>query len=430
MRMVWLLLYNVIAVPLMWLLFYLLAIRNPKIRKGIEGRKALFKKLAAELQKHSAKSPCFWIHNSSMGEFEQARPLIYELKRKFPNCLVLVTFFSPSGLEHVQTGHGADILCYMPFDSFFKARRFVRLVRPVAAIVIRHEFWSNHLCRLNREGVPLILANASIRRASLFRYPLILSVQRFFYRSFDVILSVSQETMDILSQYQLHKGHAEMTGDTRYDQVVQRARDAEITIVPLLKLKGKRDCLVAGSTWPSDEAVLFPALSKLKSKDLLPWIVLVPHEPTETHLFQAETELHQFGLSTCRYSELGSTTSACDVLLVDRVGLLASLYALGDIAFVGGGFGPGVHQVLEPAALGLAVFYGPKNKNSYEAELIKKRGVGFVVEHPNQLYNQLFSFLKNPERMETLGNKASMLVKENVGASKRIVTCLEKIMVP
>ncbi|MBN2103930.1 hypothetical protein JW835_07800 [bacterium] len=425
MQMFWLFLYNIIAVPLMWIIFHLLAIRNPKIRKGIQGRKALYKKLASELSGYPVHAPCFWIHNSSMGEFEQARPLIRELKKKFTDCVILVTFFSPSGLEHVKDGDGADIISYMPFDSFFDARRFVRLVRPRAAIVVRHEFWPNHLCRLNREGIPVILINASIRHENIFRYPFVISGQRFLFRCFDAILSVSQETLGLLKKYNLYAKYAELAGDTRYDQVVERARKAETAVASLRQLKGSRCCLVAGSTWPSDEAVLFPALAQLKSKDLLPWIVLVPHEPTEKHLSQAELALHQFELSTCRFSELQKSGTSCDVLIVDRVGLLASLYALGDIAFVGGGFGPGVHQVLEPAALGLVVFYGPRSTNSYEAGFIQKRGVGFVVDDSNRLYDQLSLFLKSPKQMETMGQKAAALVRENIGASKRIVACLE-----
>lgn len=428
MRHIWLTIYNIVVVPLMWIIFHLMALRKPKIRRGIQGRGGLFRTLASELSQRSNPSFRFWIHNSSMGEFEQARPLVRELKKRFPDCLILVTFFSPSGLEHVRENHDADIVCYMPFDSYVNARRFVRLAQPDAAIVIRHEFWPNHLCRLVREGVPLILVNASVRHIQIFRYPMVLSVQRFIFRCFDVILSVSRETVDIINRYRLHRGIVELAGDTRYDQVVHRAHEAEAIVAPLRKLKGRRYCLVAGSTWPSDEAVLFPALAHLKSENRLPWIVLVPHEPTETHLCQAESALRRSGLSTCRFSKLQKDHSPCDVLLVDRIGLLASLYALGDIAFVGGGFGPGVHQVLEPAALGLAVFYGPRSTNSYEAGVIQKRGVGFVVHDADELSVRLNRFFQNPDQMEALGKKAATLVEENVGASRRIVRCLKQIL--
>ena len=429
MQTFWLLLYNIIAVPFMWIAFRILALQNAKIRKGIEGRKSLFDKLESELKKFPENKPRFWIHNSSMGEFEQAKPLIRELKNRLPHCVILVTFFSPSGKEYVKDDHGADILSYMPFDTYLRARRFVALMKPNAAIVIRHEFWPNHLCALKREGIPSVLINASIRHEHTFRYPFILSVYRFLFGCFDAALSVSQETIDIINKYRLCHGTAEVAGDTRYDQVVQRARDAEPVVAPLRQFKGRRSCFVAGSTWPSDEAVLFPALVRLKDRGLLPWVILVPHEPTEEHLEQAEKTLHKSGFSTLRFSDIGKKDAAgCDILLVDRIGLLASLYALGELAFVGGGFGPGVHQVLEPAAFGLAVFYGPRSTNSYEASQLQKRGVGFVVRDTDALSNQLIRFFQNPKQMENLGQKAAAIVKENLGASQRIVTCLEQML--
>lgn len=429
MQIFWLFIYNIFIVPLVWLVFYVMALWNIKIRTGIQGRKNLFKKLTSELARFNTDAPRFWIHNSSMGEFEQSRPLIRAIKTKFPESVILVTFFSPSGLENVKDDQDADILSYIPFDSFFQARRFVRLVRPKAAIVIRHEFWPNHLCVLKHEGIPSILVNASIRHEKTFQYPFVLPSQRFVFGCFDAILSVSQETLDIIKQYRLNKGHCELVGDTRYDQVVQRAREAEPIVAPLRHLKTDRYCFIAGSTWPADEDVVIPVLAKLKSERILPWTVLVPHEPTEYHLTQVESSLTNLKLTSCRFSKLNSDAlTPCDVLLVDQIGILASLYALGNIAFVGGGFGAGVHQVLEPAAFGLAVFYGPKSTNSYEASRLQKQGVGFVVDNSDKLYKLITSFLLKPKNMEAVGKKAAQIVNLNVGASYRIVEYLENII--
>lgn len=428
MRQVWFLIYNILIVPLMWVAFYLMSLWNSKVRIGIRGRKHLFEKLSDKLANFDADSPRFWIHNSSMGEFEQSRPLIQALKSRFPKSVIIVTFFSPSGLENVKEDHGADILSYMPFDSFIHARRFIRVVRPKAAIVIRHEFWPNHLCRLKHEGIPSILINASIRHEKMFRYPFVVSSQRFIFGCFDGILSVSKETIDIIRKYCLNNALVDLVGDTRYDQVVQRAKDAGPIVAPLRTLKDRRFCFVAGSTWPADDAVILPVLSRLKKENILPWTILVPHEPTESHLTQIESSLMNQKLTFCRFSKLETNHPASsDVLLVDRVGILASLYALGDIAYVGGGFGAGVHQVLEPAAFGMAVFYGPKSTHSYEAGQLAKRGVGFVINHPDTLYERLSSFLKNPAEMESVGKKAAEIVNINVGASQRIVKCLEHI---
>ncbi|MBN1779841.1 hypothetical protein JW948_01840 [bacterium] len=427
MRRFWMLVYNVILVPLMWVGFYLMSLRVDKIRQGVRGRKNLLARLGQKLDGTGKRSPRFWIHNSSMGEFEQAKPLIRQLRSVYPGSMILVTFFSPSGLEHVRETGGADFITYIPFDSWLMARRFVRMVRPDAAVVIRHEFWPNHLDRLRREGIPSLLVNASIRRAGNFRIPGVLAAQRFLFGFFDAILAVSEETVNRLSEYRLYPGLAELAGDTRYEQVVFRAHEAESVVSPLKRYKNNRQCVVAGSTWPSDEAVLFPVFATLKADGLLPWIVLAPHEPTEAHLSQVELALRSLEISTCRFSDIEKNRSgSCDVLLIDRIGILASLYALGDIAYVGGGFGAGVHQVLEPAALGRIVFFGPRNMNSYEAGRLQKRGLGFMIDNSDTLYRKLHDFLVNPSDMELLGGKAAELVRENVGASERIVRCIEQ----
>jgi 3-deoxy-D-manno-octulosonic-acid transferase len=427
MHCFWILLYNIIAVPLMWIVFYVLSIRSNKIRQGIRGRRRLFHELEKKLETFEKRKLRFWIHNSSMGEYEQARPIISALKKHFPECLILVTFFSPSGKEHIDKTLDAELISYLPFDTYRQAKRFVNRIHPSMALVIRHEFWPNHLYRLKQEKIPAILVNASIRQPLFLKNPLVLSFQRFLFDSFQSILSVSQDTVDLIHKYNLSSGSVSVSGDTRYDQVMHRARKAEQDVAPLNRYRGKRRCLVAGSTWPSDDAVLIPALARLHQNGLLPWIILVPHEPTEIHLSQAENLLTDHHVSFCRFSRIENfRDSTFDVLLVDRIGILASLYVLADLAFVGGGFGQGVHQVLEPAAFGVPVIYGPKSVNSYEADQLKRRGVGFIVKDEETLYQLLSDFLQHPETMQKIGENAASLVRENVGATQRILSCIEQ----
>ena len=415
----------------MWMLFYVLSIRSDKVRQGIKGRRNFFHQLEKKLEPYEKNTVRFWIHNSSMGEYEQARPIISILRKRFPKCMILVTFFSPSGKEHIDDTADAPIVSYLPFDTYRQAKRFVNAVQPSLAVVIRHEFWPNILYRLKQENIPVILVNASIRRSLPFKNPIVLSFQRFLFHTFQSILTVSQETFDLVQKYRLNSGSVSISGDTRYDQVVHRARKAESDVAPLNRIRGKRRCLVAGSTWPSDEAVLIPALERLQQGGHLPWVILVPHEPTEIHLIQAESLLSSHHVSFCRFSEIGKLRNdVFDVLIVDRIGILASLYALADLAFVGGGFGQGVHQVLEPAAFGAPVLYGPKSANSYEASQLKKRGVGFVVQDGEDLYRLLSDFLQNPEMMQKIGEKAALLVRENLGATQRILSCIEQILSP
>jgi len=415
-------LYNAVFLPLLLFSSRIAALADPKIRRGLRGRKALF----SRLEKATADwgdAPRFWIHNSSMGEFEQAKPIVLKLKERFPDCRVVVSFFSPSGLEHVGDYAEADLLCYLPADTRTNARRFIRTIRPSAALVIRHDLWPNHLKALNRNNIPAFLVNCSIRHEKYLKIPGIRQANRFLFGCFDEVLAVSEETVLLFRRYRLGRAGALCVGDTRYDQVVRRAQTAEAVIAPLRRIKGNRITFVMGSTWPSDEAVLSEALGRLKADGILPWMIMVPHEPTEDHLRRLESHLHAMDLKSRRLSRLESRNmDSEDVLLVDRIGILASLYALGEIAFVGGGFGPGVHNVLEPAALGKVVLFGPRSTNSYEAGQLLKRGVGFVVRDGESLYRILHDFLHDSGALTRLGFAAVELVTANAGATERIVS--------
>lgn len=229
----------------------------------------------------------------------------------------------------------------------------------------------------------------------------------------------------------LGRGRVEVAGDTRYDQVIRRAGEAEKIIAPLRRLRNGRTTFVMGSTWPSDEEVLFDALIRLHHENVRLWVLLIPHEPRDERLNQIEMKLSGLGLRSCRLSEVEAGDSGdCDVLLIDRVGMLASLYALGDLTYVGGGFGAGIHNVLEPAALGKIVFFGPRCQNSYEASLLQNRDVGFVVRNGEELFRHLLSLLKDPKRLDEIGKTAARLVRENAGATRRIVEHLERLVPP
>jgi 3-deoxy-D-manno-octulosonic-acid transferase len=242
------------------------------------------------------------------------------------------------------------------------------------------------------------------------------------YNAFTEILAVSPEAKAFCEKAGFAPGRTAVVGDTRYDQVVRRAKSAERIVAPLRRLKKNRIGFVAGSTWPSDEDVILPVLDRLLKRGMKLWTVIVPHEPTPDHLADLEDKLAGRKIRSIRFSKLSTQVKHdCDVLLVDRVGILASLYALGETCFVGGGFGPGVHNVLEPAALGKAVFFGPRCRNSYEAGQLEKRGVGFLVEDEDSFFNAWFPLLNDPKQMAKIGRTAAALVKENVGATDRIV---------
>ncbi len=431
METFWQVLYNAVGIPVIYAAFSLAALFRPKVRRGMAGRKRLFERLETALDAVSAKGPRFWIHNSSMGEFEQAKPLVETIKKRFPQGSVVVSFFSPSGYDPAQAYRGADALCYIPFDSLKNVNRFLNTLQPDAAVVIRHDMWPNLLWQTRKRGIPLILANCSIRPHAVYSLPATGSACRSVYRAFDEILAVSPEAKAFCQQHRFSSGRIAVVGDTRYDRVVCRAREAEGVVAPLRKLKRRRLGFVAGSTWPSDEDVILPVVERFIREGIRIWTVLVPHEPTPEHLAQVEDKLRKLGLRFVRLSNvLPGTRTPADVLLVDRIGILASLYALGEVCYVGGGFGPGVHNVLEPAALGKPVLFGPRCRNSYEAGQLEKRGVGFVVNDAISFQGTLQPLLRDSRQMHHIGRMAARLVKENVGATDRIVRHLARLVRP
>ena len=425
-------LYRIIFLPAFFVGVRGLGLFHKKIRQSIKGRKHLFSILDDAQRGLPPGVLRFWIHNSSMGEFEQAKPLIRGLKRRFPDAVVVVSFLSPSGFDHVHQSDDIDLICYIPFDTKRNAKRFLDLIQPDVVVVVRHDIWPNHLRECMKRGIPTLLVNSSINPRFRDRIPPKLWIHRYLFRHFSSILTVSEESMAFTRANRLGNGEVISVGDTRYDQVVTRARQAESVVATLQKIKSERICVVAGSTWPSDEEVLLNALYPIYREGVNLWTVLVPHEPSPDHIEGLEIRCSRMSLQSCRLSELKSKEGLrrFDILIVDRIGILASLYALGDITYVGGGFGVGIHNVLEPAAHGRVVFFGPHCRKSYEAGLLRSRGVGWVVKNDEELNSALRTLLEKPERMTTLGQRAGKLVEEHVGATQRIIDHVDRLLNP
>jgi len=418
--------YNVIVLPVLRAAVAIGRLSSAKVRSGLKGRDRLFDELARQCNAVENRTPRFWIHSSSMGEFEQAKPVIEALKKAFPECVVAVSLFSPSAFDHVGNYPHADILTYLPLDTRANARRFIKLIQPDVALTVRHDFWPNHLYTLQMRGIPSLLINCTVPDPlpkMMRHFP---RAVRYVHGAFDAVLTVSKEAADYARQQQWGRGPVQAVGDTRYDQVVFRAAQAEAIVAPLRRLKGQRQGLVLGSSWPGDEAVIFEALGRLQKQQTLPFIVAAPHEPTEVHLSALEKQAAALNLKSCRLADVNDQTDDVDVLLIDRIGILASLYALGETAYVGGGFGVGIHNVLEPAALGKAVLFGPKHHNSYEALQLKRRGVGFACPDVETLEAHLTALYGDAHEREMLGRRAATLVRENVGATGRIVEAVKE----
>jgi len=423
MKKTWSILYNTAFIPLFWTLLQIASLFNSKIRRGIEGRRGLFEKLEHDISNLSSKRR-IWFHSSSMGEFEQAKPIIAALRKKYRDINIIVTFFSPSGYDHSKNYKLADIITYIPFDTKVNAHRFLDLVQPTAAVFVRYDVWPNHIWELNARRIPVFIANATMRTTSARLFPLLKNFHHLLFNNFESILTVSAKDADAFALFGLTHPSVEAIGDTRYDQVWQRSADAKKKhLLPHAILKGKK-LLLAGSTWPEDEEVLLPAIKKILQYDSNALIILVPHEPTENALEDVE---HNIGAKprSIRFSNLNDYANE-HIIIVDSIGILMALYQYANVAYVGGSFRQGIHNVLEPAVYGIPVVFGPKHTNSQEAMELARRGGGFIVNDQQECYRTLRALLDDKKANTAAGKQALMLVEENIGATERFIQHLEK----
>ncbi len=424
MRTFWYWSYNLVGSPLFWIVLHLGGLVNRKIRRGIAGRRDLFEKLARQVEQIGSGNR-IWFHSSSLGEFEQAKPIIAALRRASPEVGVVVSFFSPSGYDHSQSYKLADVITYIPFDSAANARRFLDIVKPSAAVMVRYDVWPNHLWELRRRNVPIFIANATLRPTSARLLWPIRSFHHYLYEDLTAILTVSEADRSAFERFALRGPRLQVVGDTRYDQVWQRSEEARTKhIIPPQILRGKKT-LVVGSSWPDDEAVILPAFRRVAQHDAGALMILVPHEPSVETLERLELELSRLQLRTVRFSDLNDYSNE-NVILVDSIGILMSLYQYADVAYVGGSFKQGIHNVLEPAVYGIPVLFGPRHDNSQEARVLAERGGAFVVTNIEDTFRVMRKMFNDKGARSAAGNQALQLVKQNVGATERFLTIMRE----
>lgn len=422
MNQFWKYTYSFLVIPLLWVTLRLLGLVNSKIRRGIKGRDGLFDLLRLQMEQ-LGEGRRLWFHSSSMGEFEQAKPIIMALKQRHPDVRIIASFFSPSGYDHSRKYPLADIITYLPFDTKAGARRFIDTIQPDAAVMVRYDVWPNHIWELERRHIPILIANATMRRQSARRIPLVNNFHRHVYNSLTDILTVSREDADIFALFELDRPKIQAIGDTRYDQVSLRSVEAQKRhIMSDSIVKGKR-VIVAGSTWPEDESVLLPAMLTLIKEIPNLLFIIVPHEPSIEHI--EDVEQHLLGNTTSiRFSALNEYAGE-RVIVVDSIGILLLLYVYAGIAYIGGSFRQGIHNVLEAAVYGCPVVFGPRHRNSQEPLQLVERGGGFVVNDSNEVYRTFRNLLEDESARATAGARAAQFVQSNVGATGRFLQHLE-----
>jgi 3-deoxy-D-manno-octulosonic-acid transferase len=383
----------------------------------VDGRKGIFDKLKAALPLNN--DPVIWVHCASLGEFEQGRPIMETFKRKYPSHKILLTFFSPSGYEVRKNYSGADFIFYLPWDSSSNARQFIRICKPVLAIFIKYEFWYHYSAELKRNSIPLISTSCIFRKDQIF-FQWYGALSRKTLKNFNYFFTQNSESIDLLKKIGIT--NASVAGDTRFDRVYTITQNKEpINIAQ--RFKGNDKVFVIGSMWPEDFEVLTPFINEHKNS--LKFII-APHEITETFLMEIEASIDA---KCIRYSRVQSNVDSYSALIIDNVGMLSKLYHYGEFAFVGGGYGKGLHNILEAACYGVPIYFGNKNYEKFqEARELIMRGGAFAIADYSELKTQYELMINHPETFLLACEVTKSYVKENLGATEKIVYYCAKFL--
>ncbi len=425
MKKTWFLFYNILVIPVLFVSLNILGLFNSKVRRGLRGRKRIFENIVIDSATLDKSKKLIWFHSSSLGEFEQAKPIIEELKQH-NDVNILVTFFSPSGYENSRKYPYADLVSYIPFDTVAKAQNFLEIVKPDLAVIMRYDIWPNHISAMKKMSIPSFLVDATMKENSPRKIPLIKSFHENLFNDITRILTVSESDSKGFKEFGCTEQQLKVVGDTRFDRVHQKSLKAkESRLIKDEILKDKK-VIVAGSTWSQDEEVLLPAFVKLtKYVDNL-LLVIAPHEPTLLHIENIENEFFKYA-KTIRFSHLHNYKDE-KVIIVDSIGILMTLYSYADIAFVGGGFKTNVHNVLEAAVYGVPVLSGPKIENSQEAGELVRRGGGILVKDKKDIYRNLRYLFSDENLRKSKAEISFNYVKESLGATKKILEEINKII--
>lgn len=359
-----------------------------------------------------------WFHASSLGEFEQGRPMMEKIKADHPEYKILLTFFSPSGYEVRKNYNGADVICYLPFDTPFRVKKFLNLANPAIAVFIKYEFWGNYLHELKRRNVPVYIISSIFRRDQLF-FQWFGSPYRKMLYCFTHLFVQDDRSAELLKEFGIT--NVTVTGDTRFDRVLdvrKQARELPHVEHFVYGEDGMRiSTLIAGSSWPQDEEILIPYFNEHPEMKL----IIAPHEIHREHLMYIESLLKRPSVRLSEVMQDESLLEGKDCLIVDSFGLLSSIYRYGTIAYIGGGFGAGIHNTLEAAVYGIPVIFGPKYQKFKEAKDLIKVGGGFSVSDKQSFYDKMDELLTYREVLEAAGNSAGNFVNSNVGATDMVL---------
>ncbi len=390
---------------------------NAKAKQWVKGRQSIFERMTLEVK---TDHPLVWFHCASLGEFEQGRPLIEAFKSELPQYRILLTFFSPSGYEVRKNYDGADYIYYLPIDTISNAKNFLQINRPKIAIFVKYEYWFNYIGQLKKMNIPIIGVSSIFRPGQRF-FTWYGGWQLSLLKSFNHFFVQNETSAQLLKNAGINQ--VTVSGDTRFDRVFEIAGKA--LPFPLIKdFKGDSMIFIAGSTWPPDEELILELINKNISG--LKFII-APHE---VHKDRVDALMKKLPGNSLRFSKITqSNIYNADVVVVDNIGILSHLYQYADIAFIGGGFGVGIHNILEAATFRQPVIFGPKYEKFQEArELIQAKGA-FTVKSKTEFLEIANKLIIEDDFRTKTAETSREYVRSNKGATKMIVDYIQKNMI-
>lgn len=389
---------------------YMAALFNPKAKLFVKGRKNWKKNLESQID---PEARYIWVHCASLGEFEQGRPLIEAIKATQPEFKIILSFFSPSGYEIRKNYTGADVVCYLPLDTKHNAAQFIQLTHPEKVFFVKYEFWHYYIAELQQRKIPLYIVSAIFRKNQHFfkNTPWGKWYRKMLF-GFEHIFIQNETSADLLKSIGVER--FTIAGDTRFDRVAAIAASAK-TFANVEKFKGKHPLVIAGSTWKPDEELLTAFINNSSNTKF----ILAPHEVTATNINRIHQLLKKPAIS---FSKAQNTDlSNYDVLIIDSIGILSSLYQYGTIAYIGGGFGVGIHNILEAATFKLPIIFGPNYKKFKEAVDLAAQNGAFPIHDSTTLNTALNQLLQNKTARQKASETCKKYVEKNVGSTTLII---------
>lgn len=389
-------------------IMHIAALFNSKAEKMIAGHRQIFSLLERKIDRNAKY---VWIHAASLGEFEQGRPLIEAIRREQPEYKILLTFFSPSGYEIRKNFNNADVVCYLPFDTKKNVAKFLDLANPAIAIFIKYEFWLNYLTTLHERKIPTYIVSAIFRPNQIF-FRWYGSMFRKVLPYFTKLFVQNEKSKQLLASIGV-ADNVMVSGDTRFDRVLAIKEQAkELPLIDQFAKEEHSFLLVAGSTWPEDEELLISYFNQHPKMKL----ILAPHEIHNSHIQSIKEKLKRpFAL----YSSINeSNQQNTDCIIINTFGILSSIYRYGDAAYIGGGFGAGIHNILEAAVYGIPVVFGPNYSKFNEAKKMIQAGGGFSVNNKAEYDKLMDQFVNDAAYLKSAGEKAANYVSTSSGATQ------------